>query len=72
MLPNPLNPERYVLIFSGEYWGERLDINHKYDSAARFHGLHNQWLRAREGTNEHLCAGFLTSTGNLTKMTWVR
>ena len=29
--PNPLNPERYVVIYSGTPWGEALPKNHKLD-----------------------------------------
>jgi len=29
--PNPLNPDRYVLIYAGELYGRKLSINHKHD-----------------------------------------
>ena len=29
--PNPLKPDRYVLIYSGELYGRKLSANHKYD-----------------------------------------
>ena len=71
--PNPLNPERYVLIFSGEYWGERLDVNHKYDMLPDFI-VFTTGAFAREGdTNEHLCAGFFDINWVIDeKTTWVR
>jgi len=34
--PNPLAPTRLVCIYSGEFWGEGLDINHKFDLVPDF------------------------------------
>ncbi|MGC9319926.1 MAG: prolyl oligopeptidase family serine peptidase, partial [Armatimonadota bacterium] len=34
--PNPLAPDRYVLIYSGELYGRRLSINHKHDMLPDF------------------------------------
>ncbi|MFO7945387.1 MAG: prolyl oligopeptidase family serine peptidase [Armatimonadota bacterium] len=56
--PNPLNPDRYVLIFSGEFWGEKLDVNHKFDMLPDFIIFTTKRLSPEGRTNEHLCAGF--------------
>lgn len=34
--PNPLQPDRYVLIYSGKLYGRRLSINHKHDMLPDF------------------------------------
>jgi len=34
--PNPEQPDRYVLIYSGELYGRRLSINHKHDMLPDF------------------------------------
>lgn len=56
--PNPLNPDRYVLIFAGEYWGERLSSNHKYDMLPDFIVFTTRRFAPEDGANQHLCAGF--------------
>lgn len=56
--PNPLNPDRYVLIFSGEYWGEQLDVNHKYDMLPDFIIFTTRRFTAAGNTDAHLCARF--------------
>jgi len=69
--PNPLNPQRYVLIFSGEYWGERLDINHKFDMLPDFIVFTTRAFAPEGDTNEHLCAGFFDNRWELCeKLTW--
>lgn len=40
--PNPLAPERLVCVYSGEYWGDGLDINHKLDLAPDFIFFRNE------------------------------
>ncbi|MFW6156219.1 MAG: hypothetical protein ACOC7J_02775, partial [Armatimonadota bacterium] len=34
--PNPDQPDRYVLVYSGELYGRKLDINHKHDMLPDF------------------------------------
>lgn len=34
--PNPLAPDRLVCVYSGEFWGDGLDINHKFDLVPDF------------------------------------
>jgi len=34
--PNPEQPDRYVLIYSGEFYGRRLSVNHKHDMLPDF------------------------------------
>lgn len=71
--PNPLNPERYVLIFSGEYWGERLDTNHKFDMLPDFIVFTTLAFAPEGDTNEHLCAGFFDNRWELCEeLTWKR
>ncbi len=63
--PNPLNPDRYVLIFSGEYWGERCDVNHKFDMLPDFIVFTTSAFAPEGDTNEHLCAGFFDNNWQL-------
>lgn len=55
--PNPLNPSRYVLIYSGERYGERLSINHKHDLLPDFIIFTTKEF-GRDNANQALCAGF--------------
>ncbi|MCE5240075.1 prolyl oligopeptidase family serine peptidase [bacterium] len=55
--PNPLNPNRYVLIYSGERHGERLSVNHKHDLLPDFVVFTTDSF-GRDDTNDALCAGF--------------
>jgi len=34
--PNPDQPDRYVLVYSGELYGRKLSINHKHDMLPDF------------------------------------
>jgi pimeloyl-ACP methyl ester carboxylesterase len=71
--PNPLNPDKYVLIFAGEYWGEKLDVNHKFDMLPDFIVFTTMAFTREGDTNEHLCAGFFDTNWELSeKTTWVR
>jgi len=63
--PNPLNPDRYVLIFAGEYWGERCDVNHKFDMLPDFIVFTTRAFAPEGDTNEHLCAGFFDNNWQL-------
>ncbi len=63
--PNPLNPDRYVLVFSGEYWGEQCDINHKFDMLPDFIVFTTRRFAPEGNTNEHLCAGFFDKNWRL-------
>ncbi|MHB8997019.1 MAG: carboxylesterase family protein [Armatimonadota bacterium] len=55
--PNPLNPARYVLIYAGEAWGEKLSVNHKHDLLPDF-CIFTTKSFGRDDTNDVLCAGF--------------
>ena len=65
--PNPLNPDRYVLIFAGEYWGERLSENHKYDMLPDFIVFTTRRFATEDGANQHLCAGFFDLSWQLSE-----
>jgi len=55
--PNPLNPERYVLVQCGLYWGEALPINHKFDLLPDFI-VYNDEVDPSDKTNKFIVAGF--------------
>ena len=55
--PNPLNPSHYVLIYTGEPYGEKLSINHKHDLLPDFL-IFTTKSCGRDDTNDALCAGF--------------
>jgi hypothetical protein len=68
--PNPLNPSRYVLIYSGEFYGERLSINHKHDLLPDFIVFTTRAF-ARDDANQWLCAGFFDMDWKLKPaLTW--
>ncbi|NOZ24112.1 MAG: prolyl oligopeptidase family serine peptidase [Planctomycetes bacterium] len=54
--PNPLNPERYIVILSGMLWGEHLSINHKWDFVPDYivFTAERDW----DAMNKYLCAGY--------------
>jgi pimeloyl-ACP methyl ester carboxylesterase len=54
--PNPLAPERYVLIFNGVPWGAGRTRNHKFDYLPDFTVYTADTVPAI-GTNRHLAAG---------------
>lgn len=69
--PNPLAPDRYVLVYSGEYYGDRLAINHKHDLLPDFL-IFRAGAYEYDGTNEWVCAGFFDSRWELSPAsTWV-
>lgn len=68
--PNPLAPDRYVLIYSGEWYGERLSINHKHDLLPDFIVFTTERF-GRDDANEALCAGFFDMDWQLSpRLTW--
>ncbi len=69
--PNPLAPHRYVLIYSGEYYGSRLPINHKHDLLPDFIVFRSDRFDY-DGTDLWLCAGFFDSDWKLCPdTTWI-
>ena len=70
--PNPLAPERYVLIFSGEWYGAKCGSNHKYDLVPDFIVFNTRSFNY-DDTNEHEVAGFFGMGWNLDgATTWAR
>lgn len=70
--PNPLNPQRYVLIYSGEAYGEKCGSNHKHDLLPDFI-VFNTRRFSYDDTNEHEVAGFFDTNWRLVpELTWVR
>ena len=68
--PNPLSPSHYVLIYSGEWYGEKLSINHKHDLLPDFLVFTTKSF-GRDDTNDYLCAGFFDMAWDLTpRLTW--
>jgi poly(3-hydroxybutyrate) depolymerase len=70
--PNPLAPERLVCVYSGEFWGEGLDINHKFDLAPDFIFFRKDLDVADPSrTPTAVCAGFFDSSWKLSDaLTW--
>ena len=67
--PNPLNPERYVVVQAGPLWGQSLDINHKFDLMPDFI-IYNDEIE-KDKTDHALCAGFFDRRWQLSdKLTW--
>ena len=70
--PNPLNPERYVLIYAGERHGEKLSVNHKHDLLPDFIVFNTRRFNY-DDTNEHEVAGFFDMAWRLApELTWER
>ncbi len=68
--PNPLNPERYVVIYSGVRWGKGLPKNHKYDFLPDFI-VFDDTVAPVSGTNNFRTAGFFDINWKLDeKLTW--
>jgi hypothetical protein len=69
--PNPLAPHKYVLVYSGEYYGTKLPVNHKHDLLPDFLIFRaDRFLY--DDTNEWVCGGFFDSTWHLSPdTTWV-
>ena len=78
--PNPLNPNRYVVICDGRPWGRTLDINHKLDLVPDFiiytqgvdtTGAAYEYLLGVCGINQYVCAGYFDKYWRLSKdVTW--
>ncbi|HOM83971.1 MAG TPA: prolyl oligopeptidase family serine peptidase [Armatimonadota bacterium] len=61
--PNPLAPERLVCVYSGEFWGDGLDINHKFDLAPDFIFFRKELDVADPSrTPTAICAGYFDSS----------
>lgn len=61
--PNPLNPKRMVVVWSGIHYGEKLPVNHKYDLIPDYIIFEEQ--PDEDGTNWWRCAGFFDSNWQL-------
>jgi hypothetical protein len=69
LYPNPLAPERYVLVCSGYRYGEHLPPNHKYDLLPDF--IVYSDVQDYDDTNGTYCAGFFDTTWQLDpKLVW--
>ncbi|KPK61921.1 MAG: hypothetical protein AMK73_07310 [Planctomycetes bacterium SM23_32] len=69
--PNPLAPERCVVVNCGPVWGAELANNHKYDMLPDFIIFADE--KAQDGTdsNRHVCAGFFDQRWRLSEAsTW--
>lgn len=67
--PNPLNPRKYLVIYSGVLYGEHLPINHKFDLIPDFIIFNNR--KDYDSTNCWLCAGFFDMNWKLSPaLTW--
>lgn len=55
--PNPLNPERYVVLHSGTHWGKGLPRNHKLDFLPDYI-VFDDTVGPVSGTNNFKVAGF--------------
>ena len=56
--PNPLNPDRYVVINTGLPWGKGLPVNHKYDMIPDFIVYTGEKTRDDTECNKYVAAGF--------------
>lgn len=79
--PNPLNPDRYVAIFAGAYYGQTLPVNHPFDSIPDYIIFESRPAATpAEGSSgvfgepdRHLAAGFFNSQWQVDKnASWVR
>lgn len=62
--PNPLAPRRLVVVFSGETWGRRLSINHKFDQLPDYI-VYDTAAQEYDDTDQHLCAGLFNASWQL-------
>jgi predicted peptidase len=70
--PNPLNPKRYVVIYSGELYGEKCGNNHKHDFLPDFIVFNTRQFNY-DDTNQHEVAGFFDMNWSLSpELTWIR
>lgn len=68
--PSPLAPERYLLIYSGEYYGDRLPPNHKFDLLPDFI-IFGADSYDYDEANRYICAGFFDMNWQLQEsLTW--
>jgi pimeloyl-ACP methyl ester carboxylesterase len=56
--PNPMHPDRYILVYAGEYQGRKLGINHKHDLLPDYFIFSTDASFTHDGMDRHLCAGF--------------
>lgn len=69
--PNPLAPERYVVINAGTPWGSGLAVNHKYDMLPDFIIFTDETSDDGTDSNEFACAGFFDQRWRLSgASTW--
>jgi len=70
--PNPLAPERFVVIYAGELYGSKCGINHKHDLLPDFI-VFNTRVFEFDDTNQHEVAGYFDMDWKLSeRLTWVR
>ncbi len=55
--PNPLAPERYVLIYNGVHWGEGRSPSHRFDRLPDF-AVYTAETMPNTGINRYLATGF--------------
>ena len=68
--PNPLNPERTVVIYSGVHWGRGLPKNHKLDFLPDYI-VFDDTIAPVSGTNNFRVAGFFDINWKLDeKLSW--
>jgi hypothetical protein len=68
--PNPVSPKHYLLIYSGERWGEKLSINHKHDMLPDF-DIFTTKSFGKDDTNDAICAGYFDQNWQLQpELTW--
>ncbi len=70
--PNPLAPQRLVCVYSGVFWGDGLDGNHKFDLAPDFILFRNELdCSDPSRTPKAVCAGYFDSRWRLADgLTW--
>jgi pimeloyl-ACP methyl ester carboxylesterase len=69
--PNPLAPDHYLVIYAGEWYGDRLPINHKHDLLPDFL-IFRAGQTSYDGTDQWVCGGFFDSAWRLSEAsTWV-
>ena len=68
--PNPLAPDRYVAVYSGELYGAKCGINHKHDLIPDFIVFDGKEFNY-DDTNRHLVAGYFDMNWQLSpETTW--
>ena len=69
--PNPLAPDRYVVVNSGRVWGRGLAPNHKYDMPPDFIIFSDEVIKDGTDSNRFVCAGFFDQSWQLDdRSTW--